>query len=98
MRAYLQEGIDAVYELFLSAVEQGRGVSREKTLAMADGKIFIAGEALKAGLIDRICSREEFIKQIKQEWTMNLAELRAQHPELEQELRAELEKRPGARP
>ena len=92
MRAYLQEGIDAVYELFLSAVEQGRGVSREKTLAMADGKIFIAGEALKAGLIDRICSREEFIKQIKQEWTMNLAELRAQHPELEQELRAELEK------
>ena len=54
MRAYLQEGIDAVYELFLSAVEQGRGVSREKTLAMADGKIFIAGEALKAGLIDRI--------------------------------------------
>ena len=92
MRAYLQEGIDAVYELFLSAVEQGRGVSREKTLAMADGKIFIAGEALKAGLIDRICSREEFIKQIKQEWTMNLAELRTQHPELEQELRADLEK------
>ena len=92
MRAYLQEGIDAVYELFLAAVEQGRGVSREKALAMADGRIFIAGEALRAGLIDRICSREDFINQIKQECTMNLAELRAQYPEVEQELRAELEK------
>lgn len=92
MRAYLQSGIDAVYELFLSAVEQGRGVSRDKALSMADGKIFIAGEALRAGLVDRVCSREEFINDIRREMSMSLAELRAQNPDLEQELQAELEK------
>ncbi|WP_300786682.1 S49 family peptidase [uncultured Desulfovibrio sp.] len=91
MRAYLQSGIDAVYELFLSAVERGRGVSREKALGMADGRIFIAGEALKAGLIDRVCSREAFIHHIKESTFMDLAELRAAHPELEDALRAELE-------
>lgn len=91
MRAYLQSGIDDTYELFLRAVEQGRGVSREKALAMADGKIFIAGEALKAGLIDRVCSRAAFISHIKESLTMNLAELKAQHPEAVKELRAELE-------
>lgn len=91
MRAYLQSGIDDTYELFLRAVEQGRNVSREKALTMADGKIFIAGEALKAGLIDRVCSRAAFISHIKESLTMNLAELKAQHPEAVKELRAELE-------
>lgn len=91
MRAYLQSGIDDTYELFLRAVEQGRGVSREKALAMADGKIFIAGEALKAGLIDRVCSRAAFISHIKESTVMNLAELKAQHPEAVRELRTELE-------
>lgn len=91
MRAYLQSGIDDTYELFLRAVEQGRNVSREKALTMADGKIFIAGEALKAGLIDRVCSRAAFISHIKESTVMNLAELKAQHPEAVQELRAELE-------
>lgn len=66
MRAYLQSGVDDSYELFLEAVERGRGVSREKALAMADGKIFIAGEALKAGLIDRVCSWSDFLQHIKQ--------------------------------
>lgn len=88
MRAYLQSGIDAVYELFLSAVERGRGVSREKALGMADGRIFIAGEALKAGLIDRVCSREAFIHHIKESTFMDLAELRA---ELEQGQAAAIE-------
>ena len=91
MRAYLQSGIDAVYDLFLAAVERGRGVSREKALHMADGRIFIAGEALTVGLIDRVCSRETFIHHIKESHPMNLTELRAAHPELEEALRAELE-------
>lgn len=91
MRAYLQSGIDDTYELFLQAVERGRGVSREKALTMADGRIFIAGEALKAGLIDRVCSRAAFISHIKESTVMNLAELKAQHPDAVRELRAELE-------
>ncbi len=91
MRAYLQSGIDDTYELFLQAVERGRNVSREKALAMADGRIFTGGEALKAGLIDRVCSRGDFINHIKEGLNMTLAELREQHPEAVAALRAELE-------
>lgn len=94
MRAYLQSGVDEVYELFLQHVERGRGVSREKALAMADGRVFLAGEALKTGLVDRICSKEAFINHIKtsiREATMpmTLAQFAAQHPEAAAELRAE---------
>lgn len=91
MRAYLQSGVDDTYEQFLQAVERGRNVSREKALAMADGKIFTGGEALKAGLIDRVCSRGDFINHIKEGLDMTLVELREQHPEAVAALRAELE-------
>lgn len=91
MRAYLQSGIDDVYELFLQAVEKGRGVSREKVLTMADGRVFIAGEALKVGLIDQLCSRESFITHIKEHLTMTLAELKTQHAEPLREFRVEVE-------
>lgn len=90
MRAYIQSNIDSVYELFLQAVEQGRQVTREKALAMADGKIFLAGDAQNMGLIDRVCSRTEFINKIQKDCTMTLSELKAQHPDAVQELRVEL--------
>lgn len=90
MRAYLQSGIDAVYELFLQAVATGRGCSREAALAMADGRMFLAEEARRAGLIDRVCSKESFIHYIKEQMTMTLAELKAQHAEALQEYRAEV--------
>lgn len=64
MRAYLQSNIDDVYGMFLSAVEAGRKVSREKAQTMADGKIFLAGQAQTLGLIDRVCSRSDFINRI----------------------------------
>lgn len=90
MRAYIQSNIDDVYGMFLSAVEAGRGVSREKALSMADGKIFLAGQAQTLGLIDRVCSRSDFINQIKGDCAMDLTELKAQHPEAVQALRDEL--------
>lgn len=90
MRTYIQSNIDSVYELFLQAVEQGRQVNREKAVAMADGKIFLAGDAQNMGLIDRVCSRTEFINKIQKDCTMTLSELKAQHPDTVQELRVEL--------
>lgn len=90
MRAYLQSGIDALYELFLQTVATGRGCSREQALSMADGKIFLADEARRVGLIDRVCSKESFINHIKEQFTMTLAELKAQHAEALQEYRAEV--------
>ena len=90
MKAYIQSGIDDVYDMFLSAVAAGRGVSREQAQAMADGKIFLAGTAQSTGLIDRVCSRAEFITHIKEDCSMKLADLKAQHPGAVDELREEL--------
>ena len=90
MRAYIQSNIDDVYGMFLSAVESGRQVSREKALSMADGKIFLAGQAQTLGLIDRVCSRSDFINNIKGDCIMTLTELKAQHPDAVQALRDEL--------
>ena len=91
MRSYLQAGVDETYDLFLKAVEKGRGVDREKSLTMADGKIFSGSEALSKGLIDRVCSRSEFLQHIKEGVPMNSTELKAQYPEAVSDLKAEFE-------
>lgn len=90
MRAYIQSNIDDVYDMFLSAVEAGRSVDRAKAMTMADGKIFLAGQAQTLGLIDQVCSRSDFINRIKGDCNMTLTELKAQHPEAVQALRDEL--------
>ncbi len=90
-RAYLQEGLDEVYGLFLEAVAKGRGVSREEALAMADGKIFLGRQALELGLVDRLESRADFINRITTEVNMDLKTFKAEHPGVAAELRAEVE-------
>lgn len=79
---YLQGNLDQVYAVFLQDVARGRRASAEKTLAMADGKVFVGEKALAAGLVDRLASRDEFITSIKERSQMNLTEFRAQHPDL----------------
>lgn len=96
-RDYLQEGLDGVYELFLETVAKGRGVDMEKARAMADGKVFLAREALNAGLIDRVEGRESFINRIMQEVRMDLQQLRKEAPEALAEHRAEVERELGAK-
>lgn len=90
-RAYLQDGLDKVYGLFLEAVAAGRRVSAEQALAMADGKIFLGRQALELGLVDRLESRAEYINRIVQEVHMDLAKLKAEHPGVVKDLRAEIE-------
>ncbi len=90
-RAYLQDGLDRIYDLFLDAVATGRGVTREQALAMADGKIFLGRQALELGLVDRLESRADFINRIITEVHMDLAKLKAEHPGVVTELRAEVE-------
>ncbi|UJX40375.1 signal peptide peptidase SppA [Desulfovibrio sp. JY] len=95
-RAYLQEGLDEVYGLFLDAVAQGRGVDRETALAMADGKVFLGRQALELGLVDRLESRADFINRCITEVHMDLAKLKAEHPGVAAELRAEVEQEMSA--
>lgn len=89
-RDYLQQQLDDVYDLFLGAVATGRGVSREKALAMADGKIFLGRQALELGLVDRLESRADFINRIVQEVHMDLKTFKAEHAGVAEEYRAEV--------
>jgi len=53
-RALLQEVIDASYERFVGLVQLSRGLEPEKLRELADGRIFIADQALNHKLIDQI--------------------------------------------
>jgi hypothetical protein len=54
--AEVRREVEDLNEHFLSGVEQGRGMSREQLLGVADGRVFIASEAQKLGLIDEVAS------------------------------------------
>lgn len=84
-RAYIQERLDHLYSLFVDVVAEGRGMSVEQVLKMADGKIFLAKQAVELGMIDRIeTDLSAFISHIieKEEIVMNLDQLKKDHPEV----------------
>ena len=53
--AEIQRTVDAFYGMFIDKVAAGRDVSRETVAEkMAEGRIFVAGQALALGMIDKI--------------------------------------------
>lgn len=61
-KAYIQKRLDDYYTLFVDDVARYRGVNSDDALKKwADGRMFIAGEALEIGLIDRIATLDETI-------------------------------------
>ena len=60
--AVIQERIDGLYGMFLSAVLRGRagaGLSAEGLAALADGRVYLGGEAAAGRLIDGVMSLAE---------------------------------------
>ena len=53
-RIVLQSMVDDVYEQFIDAVEDGRRISREEILPLADGRALSGRQALEAGLVDTL--------------------------------------------
>ncbi len=53
-RKMLQASVDALSRRFKALVAEGRDMSIEKVNEIADGRVFIAEEALKLGLVDKI--------------------------------------------
>lgn len=51
-RAYLQKTASDVHENFMAAVASGRSIDRAKLAEIADGRVFVASEAVKLGLVD----------------------------------------------
>ena len=83
-RAYFQEKLDTIYSIFIDAVARNRRVSTEKAQGMADGKVFLADQALELGLIDRIEQDFEtyFLTILQKEKIMDLETLKRDHPDL----------------
>lgn len=50
----LQRSLDAIYEDFTEKVAEGRGLSRERTLAAAKGQVWSGQDALQRGLVDSL--------------------------------------------
>jgi len=63
--AYFQGRVDAVNAHFLEAVMEGRGVAMPIVEKWADGRVFLASEALSMGLIDRVESLDEALEDFR---------------------------------
>ena len=59
--AILQEFSDDIYNQFVDAVAEGRGMKREEVLKIADGRIFTGAQAIELGLVDRLGNLQDAI-------------------------------------
>lgn len=61
-RENIQDRVDYMYSIFVDDVAKQRGVSPEAVLKnMADGKIFIGKQAIKAGLVDGVSTQDRLL-------------------------------------
>jgi len=60
-RQVLQQLVDDVYEQFVSAVSENRGMDRESVTALADGRVLSGQRAAELGLVDRTATLREAV-------------------------------------
>ena len=53
-RQLVQAEVDALHARFVDIVAKGRNLSEERAKALADGRVFLAPEAQKEGLVDEV--------------------------------------------
>ena len=59
----IQDHIDELHRFFVKEVAANRGLDEKKLSRYADGRVFMGGEALRIGLVDRLGGRDEAIRQ-----------------------------------
>lgn len=60
-RDILQGLVDDVWEQFVAAVAEGRGLDRADVVPLADGRVFSGEQALDLGLVDRIGTLQDAV-------------------------------------
>mgnify|MGYP000227021643 CR=1 FL=1 len=61
-KAVLQAEVDAIHDIFIASVAEGRGVDAKAVRErMADGRVFIGQDAVDTGLADRLSSIDDVI-------------------------------------
>lgn len=64
-RASIQERVDHLYSVFVDNVAKNRGVSSDLVASdMADGRLFVGKQAVKAGLVDGVSTPEAAIASL----------------------------------
>lgn len=61
-RKVLQELIDNVYQQFIEAVAEGRGMDVETVRRLADGRVYSGAQALELGLVDALGNFEDAVR------------------------------------
>lgn len=62
--AKFQEELDAVHSAFTALVAEGRGSRIEGGAgAVATGEVFLGSEALNRGLVDEVCTSDEYLRR-----------------------------------
>ena len=91
--AMVREELDAMHEIFVDAIAEGRGTTADKVNAdFGQGGTVLANEALKRGMIDAVAAPSlKAVKNTKtttansgnqpEAYNMDLKQLQAQHPE-----------------
>ena len=62
----LQNSVNDFYDLFTSRVAQGRGMTQDDVKKIAEGRVWIGGDALRLGLVDEIGGLEKAVKAVAQ--------------------------------
>jgi signal peptide peptidase SppA len=64
-QGYIQGMVDQYYDMFVSAVAKNRGIGKEDVRKnYGQGKVFIASDAVKQGLADRVETLEQTIARV----------------------------------
>lgn len=61
-RKLLQDVLTNVYDQFIDAIVDGRGMAREEILPYADGRVFTGHQALEYGFVDRLGDLDDAIQ------------------------------------
>jgi len=64
-RKKLREGLDAVYRSFLDKVAQGRRMKIEQVEPLAQGRVWLGGQARENGLLDELGGIDKAIEMIR---------------------------------
>jgi len=83
-RELFQAMVDDMYGRFVDAVSKGRpALSEERVRELANGRVYTAGQALDAGLIDRIASLPDAVEVAKERAGIRRARLVTYHRSVE---------------
>ncbi len=63
--ADVQRQVNAIYELFVTAVAVGRGLSEDQARALADGRIHLGAAAQKLGLVDGVETLDSVVAKMQ---------------------------------